>query len=460
MKRYSISELQRGYETKEFSPVEITQKYLETIKSTSKTFNSFITVTEDLALKQAKSLEAKLMTGNELGKLFGIPLSYKDNIQTKDIRTTNGSLIDQNYVPSKNAKVVSKLGKEDAITLGKTNMHEYAFGITSTNEHYGAVKNPWDTEYIPGGSSGGSAVSVATNQTIASLGTDTGGSIRIPAAACGIVGLNPTNGKISTKGIAGISWTLDNVGPLAANMSDLAIMMEALTDNLYSEYCIDDIKGLRIGVPTTFFNQNLDAETYEFYLKTLRNLVDQGAILIEVEIPTIEGYQDFGFAIAMSEAGYFHQEKINSHLQNYGNDVREVMKKANTFGSLDYIIALKKCDEYEEGFRKVFEKVDLLATPTMPIPAEKIGVAEAVIGDFKEGLFDCLTRYNFIFNMIGYPALTIPCGITKKNLPVGFQLVGPKNSENILIKAGYSYEQNYLHEFYKKRDEHLLFVSK
>jgi len=169
-----------------------------------------------------------------------------------DIRTTNGSLIDQNYVPSKNAKDVSKLGKEDAITLGKTNMHEYAFGITTTNEHYGAVKNPWDTEYISGGSSGGSAASVATNQTIASLGTDTGGSIRIPVAACGIVGLNPTNGKISTKGIAGISWTLDNLGPLAANMSDLAIMMEALTDNLYSEYCIDDIRGLRIGVPTTF----------------------------------------------------------------------------------------------------------------------------------------------------------------------------------------------------------------
>lgn len=459
MERFTITELITGYKNKEFSPVDITKNYLKRIQATNDIYHSFITVTEEAALNQAKILEDKLMSGMDLGNLFGIPISFKDNIETKNIRTTNGAAIDRNYYPKANAKVVQQLTAEDAIMVGKTNLHEYAFGITSTNPHYGAVKNPWNPEYIPGGSSGGSAVAVAANQSVASIGTDTGGSVRIPAAACGITGLKPTNGKISLKGVTGISWTQDVVGPLAANMSDLALMMKALTGRTYTESCTIDIRGMRIGVPNTFFNENMEEEIYEFYLDALKNLEKQGAILIHVDLPDIQDYHEFGVTISISEAGYLHRNRIKNHINEYGDDVKDVMKSTKAFTALDYITALKNREEYELGFKALFEEIDVLATPTLPIPPQKIGVNNVKIGSFTEDIFSCLTRYNSIFNITGFPALSLPCGVTKNGLPIGFQLVGNKNNENTLIKTGYSYEQNYLEDFYRKREETLFSLA-
>lgn len=453
MKRYSMNELQKGYAAKEFSPVEITEQYLQGIEKNNASYNAYITVTREVALQQAKAAEQKMMAGHSLGKLFGIPLSFKDNIATKDIRTTNGSYIDRDHVPQQHAPVVEQVLGEDAIMLGKNNLHEYAFGITSNNPHYGCVKNPWSLEYSSGGSSGGSAAAVAANLCVASFGTDTGGSVRIPAANCGVVGLKPTIHKLSTAGVTEVSWSLDHVGPLTANMMDLSIIMEALTKQPYQQECQEDIRGLRIGVPTQYFVEQIDAESHACFQASVKALETMGACLIEVPFPFLQGYQDFGFAIALSETSYIQQENIRNRMSLFGADLQKVMASTGSFSALDYITALKKKQELERQFTKIFEYVDVLATPAIPTTPKKIGVEEVHFGARTEGLFDSLTRYAFICNLVGCPALSVPCGMTEEGLPLGLQLVAAHHREDLLMRVGYAFEQSQLSAFYQKRDE-------
>ncbi|GAA4851221.1 amidase [Paenibacillus vulneris] len=454
MARKSIQELQNGYANHQFTPLEITRHYLKRIKRKEGALNAFITVSKERAVKEAKIVEAIEKAGDQTGILYGIPLSYKDNIDTKGIRTTYGSSIDANNVPDKDAAVVRKLLQEDAITLGKNNMHEYALGITSNNPHYGPVHNPWNLEYTPGGSSGGSAAAVAADLSVASIGTDTGGSVRIPAASCGVVGLKPTYNKIPTQGVFYVSWTLDHVGPLTANMTDLAIMMEALTNQSYLPYLKQDIRGLRVGVPTSFFNEHIEAETYQLYLAALHALEQLGALLIEVDVSFIHGYQQKILNIAASEAGYVHRERMECCLSQYGADARALLESSLMITSRQYIDALKAKKDYMKQFGRLFrEQIQVLATPTIPIAARKIGVEQVQFGSYTESLFDAMTRYTEIFNAVETPALSIPCGITSEGLPVGLQLVAAWGREDRLIRAGYAYEQNQLADFYRIRDE-------
>lgn len=452
MKRYTIEELRQGYASKEFSPVEITQQYVDMIQRNNSMYNAYITVTAELALQQAKMLEQKMMAGNELGKLFGIPLSYKDNIAIKGIHTTNGSYIDRDHIPHQNALVVQSLLSEDTITLGKNNLDEYALGITSNNPHYGSVKNPWDIERSPGGSSGGSAAAVGANLCVASIGTDTGGSVRIPAASCGVVGLKPTYNRVPLEGVTYISWTLDHVGPLASNMSDLAIIMEALTKQSYTKYCVEDIRGMRIGVPTRNFMEPIDTESYEIFKNSVKNLESLGAIIIEVDFPFLKGYQDIGMAITLSETSYVHKENISKSMSQYGINLQKIMKSIGSFSALDYITALKKREEYKRRFDDLFEHIDVLATPVLPTTPQKIGTETVKFGEITVSL-SWLKQYTFIFNLIGNPALSVPCGITKESLPVGLQLIAANHREELLIRTGYAFEQSQLGAFYKKRDE-------
>ena len=284
MKNLTIQEMKAGFSNKDFSPVEVTRYYLKRIEDFTE-LNAFITVTSEQALKQASIAEQKYLAGEQTGILEGIPISYKDNLYTKGVRTTNGSKIDESFIPDVDAGIVTRLHREGAINLGKLNMHEYAFGITSNNPFYGAVKNPWNTEYTPGGSSGGSAVAVALSLGAASIGTDTAGSIRIPAASTGIVGLKPTHGLIDATNVTHISWTLDHIGPLTKNMSDLGIMMDAMTGDTYSDSLTRDIRGLRVGVPNNYFNELIESNTAKLYTEALENLEKLGAILIEIDIP-------------------------------------------------------------------------------------------------------------------------------------------------------------------------------
>ncbi|MEK4358391.1 amidase [Paenibacillus sp. FSL M7-1455] len=454
MGRKSIQELQAGYADHSFTPLEITKHYLKRIKCMDPELNTYITVAKQRAVKEARMAEAKENAGEQTGLLYGIPLSYKDNIDTKGIRTTYGSSIDANHVPDKNAAIVQRLYREDSILLGKNNMHEYALGVTSNNPHYGPVHNPWNPEYTPGGSSGGSGAAVAADLAVASVGTDTGGSVRIPAASCGVVGLKPTYGKVPAKGVFNVSWTLDHVGPLTANMTDMAILAGAMAKQSYLPYLKQDIRGLRIGVPTSYFNEHIEAETYALYVKSLEALEALGAILIDTDVSFVAGNADVSLTIAASEAGYVHKSRMECCLSQYGADARAFLESSRDITALQYIEALKMKEFYMKKFDQLFrENIDVLATPTIPIPARKIGVDEVQIGSYKESIFDAMTRYTGIFNMAELPALSIPNGLTSEGLPVGLQLVAARCREDLLIRAGYAYEQDQLQDFYRLRDE-------
>ncbi|MFK2825281.1 amidase [Bacillus sp. B190/17] len=452
MKNLTIRELKMGYEKKEFSPVEATKAYLERIHQ-HQDLNAFITVCADEALKQAEISEKKFLANDFTGMLEGIPLSYKDNLYTKGIRTTSGSKIAENFVPDTNAGAVRALQREGAVNLGKVNLHEYAFGITSNNPFYGPVKNPWNKEYTPGGSSGGSGAAVAASLCAASIGTDTGGSIRIPAASCGIVGLKPTYNLVDASGVTNISWSIDHVGPLTRNVDDLAMMMEALTGRSYLENLQEDIRGLRVGVPNNYFNEQMDTEAAALYKQALHNLESLGAVLIDIDIPFTMDDLSLIFVLAISEAGFVHENSLNTKIDEFGADVRAAVEASRTFSALDYIKALKRKAEITEQFEKLFGKVDVIATPALPDTAQKIGIETININGKQEPLFDAMIRYPSVFNLTGQPALSIPTGFASNGLPAGLQLAAASFNENILIRAGYAYEQSFLKEFYEKRDK-------
>lgn len=451
MKNLTIKQMKDGFSRKDFSPVEVTREYLQRIDDFSE-LNSFITVTSERALKQAAIAEQKYLAGEQTGVLEGIPISYKDNIYTKGIRTTSGSKIEENFIPNTDAGIVIKLHNEGAICLGKVNMHEYAFGITSNNPFYGPVKNPWNTDYTPGGSSGGSAVAVAASLSTASIGTDTAGSIRIPAASTGIVGLKPTHGLIDASNVRNISWSLDHVGPLTKNMSDLAIMMDAMTGINYSDSLTKDIRGLRIGVPKNYFNELIESNTADLYSTALENLEKLGAILIEVDIPFSPTDLSLSFSIGIAEAGLIHEQSIIEKLNSFGSDVKASLEFSHSITALDYMKALNRQSQLFAEFEDLFKTVDLIATPTMPDTTKKIGEDSFEIDGIMDSTFNSMIRLPAVFNLTGQPALSIPCGIAPNGLPVGLQLAGAALNEKILLNAGFAYEEAFLSSFYKERD--------
>ena len=452
MKNLTIKQMKDGFSRKEFSPVEVTRDYLQRIDDFSE-LNAFITVTSEQALKQSAIAEQKYLAGEQTGVLEGIPISYKDNIYTKDIRTTSGSKIEENFIPSIDAGIVTKLHHEGAICLGKVNMHEYAFGITSNNPFYGPVKNPWNTDYTPGGSSGGSAVAVAASLSAASVGTDTAGSIRIPAASTGIVGLKPTHGLIDASNVRNISWSLDHVGPLTKNMSDLALMMDAMTGENYSDSLKKDIRGLRIGVPKNYFNELIESNTADLYSAALENFEKLGAILIEVDIPFSPADLALSFSIGIAEAGLVHEQSIAERLDSFGPDVKASLEFSHSITAIDYMKALKRKNQLFAQFENVFKTVDLIATPTMPDTAKKIGKEQFEIDGVMDSTFNSMIRIPAVFNLTGQPALSIPCGVAPNGLPVGLQLAGAAFNEKTLLHVGFAYEQAFLSSFYKERDK-------
>lgn len=450
---YTIKELLDGYANKRFSPVEITRQYLDRAKENSH-LNAFITITEDIALQQAKIAEKRWMLG-EAGRLEGIPVSIKDNIYTKGIPTTSGSIIDCEFVPIKNAKIVENLNREGAVMIGKANMHEFAFGITNNNPFYGPSRNPWNLDLISGGSSGGSAVSVAADLAVATIGTDTGGSIRIPASCCGLFGLKPTHGLLDSDGVTHISWNLDHLGPITRNVSDLTIMMEALTDKNITLNHLNsqsvNLRGLKVGVPTNFFTEQIEDEVLELYKRSLKQLEELGAILIDVEVPYAAEALPLTFTFAIGEAGYVHKERIASNIDKYGQDVRHALEASSNISAVDYIEALQRKLEITKACDEMMEQIDVLITPTLPALPKPIGQEEVTINGKTEPIFNCMIRYTSYFNLTGHPALSLPVGLTKNKLPVGVQIVGPNWREKKLLEVARVFETHYLNEFYQQR---------
>lgn len=453
----SIEQVGRLFRTRKLSPVELTKLMLARIERLNPKLNAFITVTPDVALTQAKKAEAELFAPRgrkghrDRGPLHGIPISLKDNICTKDIRTTAGSKILKDFVPQHDAVVVTQLKEAGAVLLGKTNVHEFAYGVTTNNPHYGPARNPWDLARIPGGSSGGSAAAVAAGLCYGSIGTDTGGSIRIPAALCGIVGLKPTFGRVSVTDVIPLSPRLDCVGPLARSAADTALLLDPIFVRGGKEAPLQNAaksssrRAFRLGVPKEFFLDIVSVEIEHAFEQALRVFRKLGAILKEVSIPLLHETEDAGNQIAWSEATHYHQHAgwFPAHAADYGEDVRTRLELGAKVPATAYLEAMQLRDSFIEHFHATManSNLDALVVPTTPIPAPLIGEESTAVSGTNHPTRALLLRNNRPANLGGLPAISIPCGLTTDSLPVGLQLIGSVTDEALLLRIACAFER-------------------
>jgi len=447
------------------SAEEVTASYLETIEKSR--INGFVSVW-DRALEAAREIDA----GGHKGPLAGVPVAIKDNISTTGLSTTCSSKILQGYVPPYDAHVIEKLKAAGAVILGKTNMDEFAMGTSTESSHYGPTLNPWDTERVPGGSSGGSAAVVAAGEAPVSLGSDTGGSVRCPAAFCGVVGLKPTYGVVSRFGLISYANSLEQIGPMATTVTDIAILMDVIggydsrdstsinRKNTYSDALKDDVKGLKIGVPEEYFGEGIEKDVEKAVWDAIGKYEDMGASWKKIAMPHTKYALASYYIIAMSEAssnlarfdgtryGFRAEEGENWHTmasktraQGFGSEVKRRIllgTYALSAGYHDkyYLKALKVRTLVKQDFDRAFTDVDVLMAPTMPTPAFKIG----------EKIDDPLSLYladvNTVpINLAGVPSISVPCGFSG-GMPVGLQIIGKPFDENTILRAAYSFEQN------------------
>ena len=451
----SIEEIARLFRQRKLSPVELTKLILTRIDQLNPKLNAYITVTSDLALAQAKKAESELLSrkaNRDRGPLHGIPISLKDNIYTQEIRTTAGSKILSKFIPQHDAEIVAKLKDAGAVLLGKTNMHEFAYGVTSNNPHYGPVHNPWDLGRIPGGSSGGSAAAVAAGLCYGSIGTDTGGSIRIPASLCGIVGLKPTLGRVSVEGVIPLSPKLDCVGPLARTVHDAALLLEPILPRVKGEpspraleKSMAKPRKFTLGIPMQFFFDVVSPDVHTVFDKVIRTLNKQGVKLQEISLPLLNETEDAGNQIAWAEATHYHQQAgwFPSQAADYGEDVRSRLEMGTKVPATVYLSALELRSRFIAQFHSALEeaRIDALAVPTTPIAAPLIGEESLRLANQDYPTRALLLLANRPANLAGVPAITVPCGFTPAGLPVGLQLIGAGSNEHLLLQIAATFER-------------------
>jgi aspartyl-tRNA(Asn)/glutamyl-tRNA(Gln) amidotransferase subunit A len=426
---------------KTVSSLELVKESLARIDRLNPRLNAFVTVTAEHALAQAAIADSEIAKGIDRGPLHGIPYALKDNFSTRGIRTTCGSKLFENHIPALDSAVTEKLSAAGAILVGKTGLHELAYGITSNNPHFGAVRNPRDPERIPGGSSGGSAAAVAGGIVCMAMGTDTGGSIRIPAAFCGTVGIKPTSGRVSRYGVMPLDFSLDHMGPLTATVHDAAIVLQALAgydqrDDTSSRTAPGtylpppdaNIAGWRIGRPENFFTERLEPEVHSAYERALRAAESLGAVIVPVRVPDIAAINVVARIILMSEASALMDRYMNQR-EAFGADVLALLDQGRLLAATDYVNAQRLRRVMQKEFAKLWEQIDLLFTPAAPIVAPKIGEATVDIEGVPEDTRMASTRFVRCFNLLGIPALSLPCGTGALGMPVGLQIVGTAFSE-------------------------------
>lgn len=421
----------RALRRRQVSPVELVDAYLERIDS-SRRLNAFITVTAEKARRQARLAEQRLGR-REPGSLLGVPLAIKDLFSTRGVRTTAGSKILQNWIPKRDATVVARLRAEGAILLGKLNLHEFAYGVTNANPHWGVARNPEDPERIPGGSSGGSAIAVVAGLCAGSVGSDTGGSIRVPAALCGCVGLKPTFGAVPLDGVIPLGSTLDHAGPLSRTVADAGALLEVMAARPAS--ASPPARRLRIGVPEEFFFEQVDAGVARAVWRAIDELGAAGLRVRSVRLPELELSVATQLVTLRAEALAYHARWIRSRPGSYGRDTRVRLQLGALVGASDFVLAQRAREQMRQALRRVFAEVDLLATPTVPITAPRLGERLIRWGKQEEPVDGALVRFTQAFNLTGAPALSVPCGLAHR-LPVGIQLVAPWNEEGRLLAAG------------------------
>ena len=466
-----ISELTTRLSRREVSPVEVAQAFLARIAALDPELNTYITVDEEGALAQAREAEARIARG-EAGPLMGVPLGIKDVMATKGLRTTCGSRILENFVPPYDATVCTRLRQAGCVFLGKVNMDEFAMGSSTENSAFGVTKNPWRQDCIPGGSSGGSAAAVAAGLCSASLGSDTGGSIRQPASHCGVVGMKPTYGRVSRFGLVAYASSLDQIGPVTRDVQDTALLLNCIAGHDpqdstavpepvpdYLASLGQDIKGLKVGVPREYFGEGLDPEVEAAVQAALKTLGNLGADVVEVSLPHTEYAVATYYIIAMAEAssnlarydgvkygfrapgGSLLEMYAKTRTQGFGAEVlRRIMLGTYTLSAGYYDAYYRKASQVRtllrRDFDRAFETCAVLATPVAPTPAFRLG----------EKVDDPLTMYlSDIFtisaNLAGIPGLSLPCGFSQDGLPIGLQLLGPPFGEPRMLQVAFAFER-------------------
>jgi aspartyl-tRNA(Asn)/glutamyl-tRNA(Gln) amidotransferase subunit A len=448
----SLAGLSRELLARRLSPVDIVMVLLGRIEADET--NSFITVTAERALEKASLAEREILAGHYRGPLHGVPFALKDIICTRGVRTTMGSSLYAGHVPDHSATVARKLEEAGSVLVGKTNTHEFAYGPTGDRSHFGPTRNPHDAGRITGGSSGGSGAAVAANLCYGALGSDTGGSIRIPAALCGIVGMKPTFGRVSKSGVFPLSWSLDHVGPITRTVEDNALMLNVLAghdpEDHYSvdwpaeDFARDLRRGLRgaaIGLPRSFYFDHVEEEVGARVREAVEVFRSLGAQVREVEIPNLVDTLHAHRLILGAEAYAVHEERLENEPETFGEEVSERLMAGARPRAYRYANARRRGVLATDEFDHALHGVDVLLTPTLPIVATEIGQREVNIGDYDESIRSALTRFTGPTDLTGHPSLSIPCGTTASGLPVGLQLIGRHFDEATLYRFGQPYEE-------------------
>ena len=465
-------ELGKKIKAGEITSPQATEAVIKQIKAVEEQVHSYVTLDEEGAMKRAKEVQAQIEAGTLTGPLAGVPAAIKDNMCTKGMRTTCSSKILENFVPTYTAEAVLNLEKAGAVILGKTNMDEFAMGSTTETSYYGVTRNPWNTEHVPGGSSGGSCAAVAANECFYALGSDTGGSIRQPSSFCGVTGIKPTYGTVSRYGLIAYGSSLDQIGPVAKDVSDCAAILEAIsshdlkdstsmarTDCDFTSALKDDVKGMKIGIPSSYFGEGLDEEVRAAILKAADILKEKGAIVETFDLGLVDYAIPAYYVIASAEAssnlsrfdgvkyGYRTKEYEGLHnmykktrSEGFGPEVkRRIMLGSFVLSSgyydAYYLKALRTKALIKKEFDKAFAKYDLILAPASPDTAPKLGAS--LSDPLKMYLGDI---YTISVNLAGLPGMTVPCGMDSKGLPIGMQLIGDCFKEKNIIRAGYAFE--------------------
>jgi aspartyl-tRNA(Asn)/glutamyl-tRNA(Gln) amidotransferase subunit A len=447
----SLSELARAFRTRELSPVEVTEALLGRIEDDRT--NAFITVTGERAMADAGRAEKEILAGVQRGPLHGAPITIKDLVNTKGIRTTMASAFFRDHVPDGDATVAVKLREAGTVLVGKTNTHEFAYGPTGDRSFFGPTRNPHDPARITGGSSGGSGAAIATNFCYGAIGSDTGGSIRIPAALCGVVGMKPTFGRVSKHGVFPLAPTLDHVGPITRTVEDNAIMLNAIAggdpEDLHSadrppeDFTRDLDRGVRdtvVGIPTDFYFEHADAEVEARVRDAIETFRVLGADVREVTIPNVWETLHAQRLTLAAEAYAVHEKRLETEPEKFDDHGLERLLRGKDLEAYRYANAQRRKLESRREFERVLEEVDVLLAPSVPIPATEIGERQIDIGGYEEAVYSALTRLTGPTNMNGLPSLSVPCGTTTSGLPIGLQLIGKAFDEATLYRFGCAYE--------------------
>ena len=459
----TIEELSVQLAKRKVSPVDLTELFLRRIERYNPQLNAYLTVMAERALTAARRAEKELTRSRSRPSgrhrpLLGIPIALKDNIWTRGIRTTAGSKVLRDFVPAEDATVARKLARAGAILLGKTNMHEFAYGITNNNAHYGPAHNPWAPDRISGGSSGGSAAAIAAGLCVASVGTDTGGSIRIPSAMCGIVGLKPTFGRVSVYGTVPLAPTFDHVGPLARSVADAAILLGLLAgrDPLdptssarrvenFSAALRKPIRKFRLGRPREYFWEKLDGEVRHATEAAVCDLEKHGATIREISLPHLGESVEASTNISLAETRHYHEAAgyFPAHADEYSEEVRQRLDAGGNVLAVKYLDGLGAQKRVRAEFDAALREVDAIIAPTVPVTAPLIGAEFVEIDGERHGVRPALVGMNRPANFTGHPSISVPCGFTREGLPVGLQLIGRAFDEATLLRIALSYERTH-----------------